>query len=54
MGLCEENCLSEDTGINFATVNLLTVDECEYLFKVSQIKEIIKGPPPIFLEIKFV
>ncbi|XP_023346590.1 uncharacterized protein LOC111715491 [Eurytemora carolleeae] len=33
MGLCEENCLSEDTGINFATVNLLTVDECEYLFK---------------------
>ena len=36
MGLCADKCQDLADGINFATVNLLTQDECEYILKMKQ------------------
>ncbi|XP_023329718.1 uncharacterized protein LOC111702305 [Eurytemora carolleeae] len=35
VGLCADSCLSHATDINFATINLLTQDECMYIFNLS-------------------
>ena len=33
MGLCADKCIDNDVGIQYGTVNLLTQDECQYIFK---------------------
>ena len=38
MGLCADTCNYSETGINFATLNLLTQDECAFMYSQSPIK----------------
>ena len=38
MGLCADTCNYSETGINFATLNLLTQDECVFMYSQSAIK----------------
>jgi len=51
MGLCTEDCKSEHTGLQFATVNILTSDECTYLdtgAKVQNDWELCAGKKNLF------
>ena len=43
MGQCADKCQDSADGINFATVNLLTQDECEYMLKMEQNEVTVSG-----------
>ncbi|XP_023329707.1 uncharacterized protein LOC111702294 [Eurytemora carolleeae] len=36
VGLCADSCMSEVTNIDFTSINLLTQDECKYIFELSK------------------
>ena len=36
VGLCADSCMSQATNIDFTAVNLLTQDECMYIFNLSK------------------
>ena len=36
VGLCADSCMSEATNIDFTSINLLTQDECKYIFELSK------------------
>ena len=38
MGLCADTCDYSETGINFASLNLLTLDECAFMYDQAPIK----------------